>query len=398
MKDMIQHLQRTVSAISCLLALITVLAMLPFGAQASQQTNALAKTVNGIVIPIVVMTPETGTGPFPVVFHVHGGGWNGGTDKVVPPAAVGQSASVLCDELGIVFVGLSYRCKNQQGTFQLAMSDLHDSVDWFSARAETFKADLTRVGFSGGSAGTPLSALMAQQTPACRTYVGCWGVYDFTNNKESLFPDEQARASYALADRKQVREASAFHNLRKPPPATLLLHGGKDILTHPAQSIRFGRHIEANGGSAEVIIFPDQNHNFMSPTNPEAYKESLLAIARFYDKGFELRGCDLARLEKKLDAMLVRMFPSDSIADAQLLGTWEGRTETLSLQAKGKAETITKHGKMASARYKNEKSSFEVSSTQGTRTFYLRRDGRVIYYVHPEGRHAGKKELFTKRK
>ncbi|NQX00921.1 hypothetical protein HQ447_09695 [bacterium] len=69
---------------------------------AVQESRNVVMTVNGIEIPILIVTPSSGNGPFPVVYHVHGGGWNGGPETVVPPASVPPEAMFLSDELGIV--------------------------------------------------------------------------------------------------------------------------------------------------------------------------------------------------------------------------------------------------------------------------------------------------------
>ncbi|TWU32646.1 Carboxylesterase NlhH [Novipirellula artificiosorum] len=365
---------------------------------ASEETVAVAKVVNGMGIPIVVHQPTSGQGPYPVVFHVHGGGWNGGTSTEVPPATVGQEARILCDRLGIVFVGLAYRCKEQGGTYPLAMSDLQDSVAWFRQRAEAFNADLSRFGFSGGSAGAPLSAMMAQQTPQCRSYLGCWGIYDFTNSEESLFPDEEARRRYGLASDDEAFEASAFHHLRRPPPATLLLHGGLDILTHPSQSLRFREQIEAEGGSGQAIIFSEMNHNFMSPNNPDAFKKSVLAISRFYQEQFDLAFDEYAQFERDLDDMLDGYFPADSVDEQALLGIWEGKFESLVLSEEGRAEIINRQRRRIPAAYSTETATIEVTSNDESRTFHLRRDGRAIYEILQDERRAGMKVLYSKRK
>lgn len=46
---------------------------------AAQESHDVVMTVEGIEIPILNITPSEGKGPFPVVYNVHGGGWNGGT-------------------------------------------------------------------------------------------------------------------------------------------------------------------------------------------------------------------------------------------------------------------------------------------------------------------------------
>ena len=99
--------------------------------------------------------------------------------------------------MGIIYVGLAYRCK-EEGTFQDAPEDLHTSIACFEARAKQFHADTNRVGLTGGSAGTPFSTLLAEEIPACKTYIGLFGVYDFLNNTNSLFPEAAAYKNYGL--------------------------------------------------------------------------------------------------------------------------------------------------------------------------------------------------------
>ena len=57
--------------------------------------------------------------------------------------------------------------------------------------------------------------MMALETPSCATYVGFFGVYDFTSNKEFLFPDEKACELYGLSTQEQKLKSSAFHHIRR---------------------------------------------------------------------------------------------------------------------------------------------------------------------------------------
>ena len=133
------------------------------------------KIADGFVIPISIMVPD-GEGPFPVYFNVHGGGWLGGTKTQVPNASFAPAAAEMCDNLGIVMVGMGYRCMDQNGDFDKAMDDVMDSYKWLKKRAKQFKCDFKKVGFAGGSAGTPISALAAQLIPECSVYVGINGI------------------------------------------------------------------------------------------------------------------------------------------------------------------------------------------------------------------------------
>ena len=381
------------------IGLTTVLLATPFVGVAMEKISDVVTTVNGMEHPILIYLPEYGNGPFPVVFNVHGGGWNGGTETEMPGAGITSDSSYLCDEFGIIYVGLAYRCKNQNGTFALAMEDLHASVDWFRERAEIFNADLSRIGFSGGSAGTTLSAMMAQQVEGCKTYIGFWGVYDLMDNKASLFPDETCRGRYGLSTPEQALAASAFHHLRTPPPATLLIHGEKDILTHHSQSVKFAQQIQEKGGSAEVLLFPELNHGLVNPNNPVAFKKATLKIAEFYKKEFGLKLADINYLEKRLDEGLERYFPVDIIQDGQLVGEWKGRTASLRLLESGTAELLNRKGRlMKTGTFQNKGNSFEIVLDGDARTFYLRKDQRVIFEISNTERHTGRKEIYAKQK
>ena len=365
---------------------------------AARETREIVMTVDGIEIPILIVTPESGTGPFPVVYSVHGGGWNGGTETVVPPAAVTPAAKFLSDELGIVYVGLAYRCKVQHGTFELAMEDLRASIQWFGARAATYKANTSLVGFTGDSAGTPLSAMLAQETPSCATYVGFFGVYDFTNNRESLFPDEKACELYGLSTQEQKIKSSAFHHIRKKPPATLLFHGGKDILTHPSQSIRFAEKLREQGGQAEAIIFPDVNHSYFNPRYPAEYKTTTLKIAALYAENLKLDTSKVDKLPAKLDKMLSRFYPVSGIKPAALIGRWQGENEMLEFRKDGAGMQTNPKNTRQPFTYTISGNAITVKQGEISESYFMQADLREIYKVVPEGRFAGNRKWYGRRK
>jgi acetyl esterase/lipase len=366
-------------------------------ASAARETREIMMTVDGIEIPILIVTPESGTGPFPVVYSVHGGGWNGGTETVVPHAAVTPEAKFLSDELGIVYVGLAYRCKVQHGTFELAMEDLRASIQWFEARAATYKADSSLVGFTGDSAGTPLSAMLAQETPSCATYVGFFGVYDFTNNKESLFPDEKACELYGLSAQEQKLKSSAFHHIRKNPPASLLFHGGKDILTHPSQSIRFAEKLREQGGQAEAIIFHELNHSYFNPRYPEEFKTTTLKIAALYAENLKLDKSKVDKLTSKLDKMLSRFYPVSGIKPAALIGRWQGENDMLEFRKGGAGMQTNPKNTRQPFTYTISDNAITVKLGEVSESYFMRADLREIYKVVPEGRFAGNREWYGRR-
>ena len=90
----------------------------------------------------------------------------------------------LSDQLGVIYVGLAYRCKGNYATFSDAIEDLEASVQWFFDNADTYNADITRIGFGGASAGSTLAAIMAQKYTNCKLLVGAEGMYNLVEHSE----------------------------------------------------------------------------------------------------------------------------------------------------------------------------------------------------------------------
>ena len=271
-----------------ILVLLACYSFLDGTAQKYIDTKAIQ--TDGYDIPIRIKLPKKTTGKNPVYFFVHGGGWNGGDAKNVPPARLHNDVNYLADQLGVIYVGLAYRCKGNYATFSDAIEDLEASVQWFFDNADTYNADITRIGFGGASAGSTLAAIMAQKYTNCKLLVGAEGMYNLVEHSEerSLFPNQKARIAYGLATENESKKASAYYNLSENPPNTLLLHGDADVLCHYTQSIKFAEKIKSQGGNAKVVLHKDINHTTLNPSIPDVFKESVLEIAALFIDGFNL--------------------------------------------------------------------------------------------------------------
>ena len=362
---------------------------------AAEITEAITHNAAGFDIPIIVVTPTSSEGPYPVVYHVHGGGWNGGTETKVPAASVPAGWRFLTDELGIIHVGLAYRAK-LQGNFSDAMQDLRDSIAWFEARAEKFDADLTRVGFSGGSAGTPLSAVLAQEHPASRSYVGLYGVYDLLKNTESLFPNEEARADFGLDTPATQRAASPWHQLRAAPPAALLFHGGLDILTHPSQSRRFAAHLQQNGASAAAIIYPEVNHGFFSARYPDEYRATLMRVAQHYVNYLGVDATDLDNLDVGIEKQVAGTRASPVIEKPVLLKRWKGQHDTYEFKHDNTGTWTDRRNQPHPFTYQIRNATVVLSHGEGTTTLHLQQNHRALYLItESDPRRNGQRFHFT---
>lgn len=260
------------------------------------------KTVDSINIDIELMMPNR-KAKFPVLFYVHGGGWDHGTAKVTPGPQNLSSASLLCDALGVVFVGLDYRCKNQNGDFDKALQDVLDVYAYAHKNAKRFKCDFNKVGFAGSSAGTPLSAIAAQKIAACKLYIGIYGKYDFiTHNLGGYWPNQQTLEKYKIVTPDEKNRASAVMQIRENPSATLLIHGDADPTTGYKQSIAFAEAIKQKGGLAKTLILQGVKHSFFFKANKsEEYIVSNKEIMEFLIKHFKLKNANKEQLVSSLE-------------------------------------------------------------------------------------------------
>lgn len=369
---------------------------------AFQIKDTIAIKAGGYDIPIKIKFPKNTKGKRPVYFFVHGGGWNGGNKTEVPPARLHTDANYLADELGVIYVGLAYRCKGNNATYADAILDLEASVQWFMDNAERFNADLTRIGFGGASAGSTLAASMAQKYKNCKLYVGAEGMYNLVDHSEklSLFPNQKAREIYGLDSKLKSKKASAYYNLRRNPPTSLLLHGDKDVLCHYSQSIKFAKKIKSKGGKAKVLLHKNINHNCLSPGFPDVFKKSILEIANLFISEFKLDKNTLA-IEKLLEKRLKGQYKYKEINEDKIVGSWRRLNEKITFQKNEKCfnENI-KTGKRKNFNYSFADESVKIimKSSSEKRQFYLRKKNKLIFEQFTEGKRQYQRFNYRKLK
>ena len=343
--------------------------------------DTIAVKAGGYDIPIRIKLPKKTIGKSPVYFFVHGGGWNGGDQKEVPPATISGDANFLVNELGVIYVGLAYRCKGNNATFADAINDLEASVQWFFDNADAFNADITRIGFGGASAGSTLSAVMAQKYPNCKVYIGAEGMYNLVDHdeKESPFPNSEARKIYGLDTKEKSKIASAFYNLKENPPSSLLLHGKEDRLCYYTQSIQFADKIREAGGKAKVMLYDSINHTCLATIYPDVFKKSVLEIAALFIEEFQLKNKNLDTIKLALDKQLENQYPLINFTEDKIIGSWKFKNELLIFKENGKGEQKMNMNTIEFV-YKIENDSIKITSNnQDVRLFFLRKSKNIMY-------------------
>jgi len=236
--------------------------------------------------------PETGFGPFPVLLHLHGGGF-----------AMGDKRDFHIQELleltkaGYALVSCNYR-RSGDAPFPAAVLDCRACVDFLHRRARELRIDDARICAYGGSAGGNLSALLAMNNPrfpgetgevnaAVACAVDWFGPTDFSvmdaqarENGFSLCDHDAPEspesryigAPLPLADRALLDAANPITHIGPAMAPLLLQHGTRDVLVPFAQSELLFRAVCDRRGPEAVTFLPLEGagHDdpmFKSPEN-----------------------------------------------------------------------------------------------------------------------------------
>lgn len=105
-------------------------------------------------VPVRIYTPQ-GQGPFPIVVHIHGGGWVIGSLN-----SCDDVCRALCSFSEAVIVSVDYRLAPEH-RFPAGLEDCYAAMQWTAENARSFNGDATRIALSGDSSGGNLAAATA---------------------------------------------------------------------------------------------------------------------------------------------------------------------------------------------------------------------------------------------
>ena len=188
--------------------------------------------------------PEQGEGPFPLLIHIHGGGFALGDKRD------GHIKKLLdCLGKGWAFATVNYRL-SAEAVFPAAVEDCKRALAFLRERAGELQLDPARMATIGGSAGGNLSALMAMTEPVVCA-VDWFGPTDFSvmdqqarangfsfPNHDQAFSAESAYLGTPLpqADPRLIWEANPISHISPDMKPLLIEHGSADKLVPPEQS------------------------------------------------------------------------------------------------------------------------------------------------------------------
>jgi len=245
------------------------------------------KTYETYSLAMEVDIPQQSRGPHPFIIYVHGGGWNSGSQKAF------TNQSTYLASRGIAGVRITYTLIPNKGTFNMGIQELADAFEFIKKHAAKWGLDMTRFGYAGGSAGTPLAALAAMRHDGngCKLFMGCNGIYDFTSNLQGSFGKSSSYLiEYPRLESRNV--ISAIHNIPKEVaniPAVVVFHGTADFTISHLQSVALCDSVVKKGGRAEKNIYQNYVHSFFNIEKSDAYEDITLKMYSFAKSVFNFK-------------------------------------------------------------------------------------------------------------
>ncbi len=243
-----------------------------------------------------IYLPEAGEGPFPVIMHIHGGGFEVGDKRDVHVLPYLQGL-----ERGYAVVSMNYRLSGE-AVFPAAVQDLKAAIRWLRANAQTYALDTERMAACGGSAGGNLAAMVcltasvaefddprlgnAEYPCHVRAAVDMFGPTDFLKMDEQLDENGFGPGDHGAADSPESKYLGAKINdvplkvvlanpmtyIHEHMPPILIQHGRLDTLVPVQQSMifveklqkyvspeRFEFDIVEGAGHADPLFETDEN-------------------------------------------------------------------------------------------------------------------------------------------
>ena len=236
--------------------------------------------------------PKTGSGPFPVVLCIHGGGFRAGSR---------EGYNKLCftfAQHGYVAATASYRLAPKY-QFPAAVYDVKAAVRWLRANAAKYHLDPARIGVTGGSAGGHLVQFLgvtagvkeyegdggnAGQSSAVACVVNFYGPSDFTKSYGKSVDAHEVLPLWFGGNLEQERQK---HIIGSPLPwvtphaaPTLLVHGTEDKYVAYEQAVWMRDRLKACGVEVELLTLEGAGHGFKGPDAEKADQ----AMIEFFDR------------------------------------------------------------------------------------------------------------------
>jgi dipeptidyl aminopeptidase/acylaminoacyl peptidase len=244
-------------------------------------------STDGVPIQGFMLRPKQRSGPLPLLLWIHGGpvgmsvdGWHW---RWNPLLAVAQGYAVVESNprgstgFGQAFIdGIWGNCWGAQ-----CYEDLMAVTEALAQRPDV---DASRMMAMGGSFGGYMTNWIGTQTTRFRcliTHASIVGMSTFTGVTDHpawWYLEMGGENPYANPDTFD-RYAPWTHISRWKTP-TLILHGEQDYRCPVGEALQLFEALQYHGVESELVIFPDENHWILKPSNIVAWYGHVLAFLR----------------------------------------------------------------------------------------------------------------------
>jgi len=228
-------------------------------------------TMDSVALLMDLYYPASGSGPWPTLIYIHGGGWNSGDRHEI----VGLRDLPELTGAGYVVASIDYRLSPEY-YFPAMIQDAKCAVRFLRAKADRYGLDAQHIGVWGTSAGGHLAALLGVSDANAGWNVGQWldqssrvqavivlsGLSDFSlqiplpNVMQTLFGTTTPSAA-------QVALVSPVTYVSSDDAPFLIIHGERDWMVPPEQAVRLHASLEAAGVPSQLLLVKNGGHGLM---------------------------------------------------------------------------------------------------------------------------------------
>lgn len=228
--------------------------------------------------------PRRGSGPWPVIIWVHGGGWQSGSKNQCLPLRLGFI------DRGFAMASIGYRLSSD-AIFPAQIEDVKSAVRWLRANADKFDLDSNRFGAWGSSAGGHLVALLGttghtdafntgthpEVSSAVQAVCDFFGPIDlvemaqtpgYTGHARPDSPESRLLGGPVLERRELARKANPITYVDPVNPPFLIIHGSEDPVVPPQQGQLLLEAFQEAGVPAIYRVIDGARHGGPQFNNP----------------------------------------------------------------------------------------------------------------------------------
>ena len=209
----------------------------------------------------------------PVLLHVHGGSWSGGTRKQQARPLIHAMA-----QAGWVVLSIDYPLV-PAATFPEPIVAVHRAIGWVRRNAHELGIDPSGIVLTGGSSGAHLASLAGLTDdrpdwgsreagdPPIAAVVALYGVFDLLNRHgtrdEWPIIERGLMKANRVAEPQRFADASPVDQVRSDAPPFLIIHGLHDSLVPFAESVAFADALRAVSTRAvDLVLLTGASHAF----------------------------------------------------------------------------------------------------------------------------------------